>query len=111
MKDSDPLSDRLHQWRVTPEIPARFQADVWSRIRDRADAESATGLRAFLDWLLPARPTWRYATAAALTVALAASTLGTVTAHRANDRVRMDLAESYAASIDPYVRVAGHSPR
>ena len=105
MNEDPRLRETLRTWKVNAPAPARFQADVWTRIRGREAGAS----RGVLAWLLePFRggPSWRWATTSAAVLALAGVGLGTVSAATANERQRAELERRYVQSIDPYLHVS-----
>jgi hypothetical protein len=109
--DDDSLRERLRDWEVDPTVPNRFQADVWTRIREREEDREATGWAAFLRWLFPSRTAWRFAAVTAAIMIAAGAGLGTTTAASANARTRAAFAERYARTIDPYLQLTITSTR
>ncbi len=109
MKDNDPLHERLQAWSFKPTIPRSFHADVWARIRVRADERADTGLAAFVRWLFPSPVIWQLATATAVVMLVLGASLGNLTANAANDESRSALAQRYAQSVDPYLQLAQHA--
>jgi hypothetical protein len=109
--DDESLRDRLRDWDVDPPVPPRFQANVWTRIREREVAREATGWAAFLRWLFPSRIAWQLAAVTAAIMIAAGAGLGTTTAASANARTRIAFAERYARSIDPYLQLTINSAK
>jgi len=94
--DDARLSSLLHESRISPAPPPRFQENVWRRI---ADAESRPG----------ASPTWiealiakmlrpRLAFAAVAVLVIAGATLG---AHDGTQLARRDAQTRYLAAVAP----------
>jgi len=109
MKDNDPLHERLRAWKFEPAIPRRFQAEVWSRIKARGQEHPDTGWAAFIRWLFPSPVVWQLATATAAVMLVLGASLGNLKANAANEESRSALAQRYAQSIDPYLRLAQHA--
>lgn len=109
MNDDQKLRETLRACKVDAPTPARFQADVWTRIRER---EANAGAGFFARLLSPFRGgSWRLATLSALVLAIAGVSLGTVSAASANERQRAELERRYVQSVDPYLKVALASSR
>lgn len=110
MIDED-LDKILEAWKVEPEIPARFQANVWARIASRETERENSfwrGLTAhFLGLLL--RPAY----AMALVVTMMGMSLGAARIHseNVNNRRWATLEARYAFSIDPYAQAMERSAR
>lgn len=102
--NEDDLRTKLRAWRVEPEIPARFQADVWTRIAARETARENSVWRGMSERLFGtiARPAY----AATLVVAFLGISLGTARIHadNANSRRLAALETRYVLSIDPYLK-------
>ena len=109
--DDESLRDRLRDWDVDPNVPPRFQADVWTRIREREETRETTGWAAFLRWLFPSQTAWQLAAVTALIMVAAGAGLGTANASSANARTRVAFAERYARSIDPYLQLTINSAK
>jgi len=105
MKDDDPLREKLQAWKFGPTIPNSFHADVWARIHERAEQRVDTGLGAFLRWLFPSPVVWQLATATAVVMVALGAGLGSLKARASNEDQRSALAQRYAQSVDPYLRV------
>jgi len=106
MKDNDPLHDRLQAWKIAPAIPKNFNADVWARIHGREEQHVNTGFGAFLHWLFPSPVVWQLATATAVVMVGLGAGLGSWKARTSNEEQRSALAQRYAQSVDPYLKVA-----
>jgi hypothetical protein len=89
------LSALLHQGRVSPSLPPRFQENVWRRIEDaQAPVKPESWLDAFAALVL--RPRFAYATVAALM--LAGVLLG---AHQGAQIAKQDAQARYVAMVAP----------
>jgi hypothetical protein len=106
MKDNDPLHDRLQAWSYEPTIPKRFNADVWEKIRVREGQRVDTGFGAFLRWLFPSPVVWQLATATAIVMVVLGAGLGVMKAGASNEQGRSILAQRYAQTVDPYLKLA-----
>ena len=107
--NDDGLRAKLKTWKVEPEIPARFQAEVWARIAARDAARDASPWRQFLRGLLAALDRPAYATAAiALTVVVSLGA-ARMQSDSANARGLAQLEMRYVNSIDPNAPAHGHS--
>jgi len=106
MNDDPKLRQTLRAW--SPELAdqPRFSAEVWRRIREREEVQSATGWAAFVEWLFPSRVAWQLAAVTAAVLIAAGAGLGNFTAASANERNRAQLAFRYAQSVDPYLQVS-----
>ncbi|MDX2227460.1 MAG: hypothetical protein SFY92_10280 [Verrucomicrobiae bacterium] len=106
MNPPDPLDSLLKNWSVEPEIPSRFQADVWNRIS--VEAPESLGID-WLDRLLDFALEKKWHTALSLFLVaitgLGLAYLGSSASHRP-DPHRM--AQSYAQFIDPAARHQGN---
>lgn len=111
MNEDPKLRDALRTWNVETPAPDRFQAGVWSRIRERDDARSRGGFGAWWHSVFQIGASWRFATASALVLALAGIGLGTAGAASANERQRADLERRYVVSVDPYLKLASEAAR
>jgi hypothetical protein len=109
MKD-EPITGILQKWRVGLTVPSGFQRKVWQRIEASRAPESVAGFRAFWRWLFPTAAVWQLAAATACVAMLLAGTLGTSTARAEAEQKRAELGQRYVATIDPYLRLAGHQP-
>lgn len=96
--------DDLQVWKVAPEIPVRFQSEVWQKIAARQAEPSLW--RKLADWAtrLAARP--QFATIVILAAGLAGGSLAQVKVHQANARSFKALESQYIASVDPYAHLA-----
>lgn len=106
MKTDEELSQRLQAWKVQPGIPARFQASVWDRIRAQEEAAAQTTIARLWHWLFPTVPALRWATAVAVAMLAIGSGLGGIAAQSTNERIERGLAQSYIATVDPYLHGA-----
>jgi len=106
MKNNDPLRERLQAWNFEPTIPKSFHADVWARIHGRAEQRVDAGFGAFLRWLFPSPVVWQLATATAVVMVALGGGLGSLKARASNEEQRSALAQRYAQSVDPYLKVA-----
>ena len=90
------LTSLLRDARLAPELPHRFQQNVWRRIED---AETPAQLASWLDALaaLILRP--RFALAATATLMLAGVFLGTL---EGRQDARRDAQMNYLASVAPH---------
>jgi hypothetical protein len=93
--DDTKLSELLRQSRVSPQLPPRFQENVWRKI-EAANSPAKSGV-----WLeslaaLVLRPRFAYATIAALV--LAGALLG---AHQGAQIAKQDAQARYVASVAP----------
>jgi hypothetical protein len=94
--DDAPLSALLRFARARPELPPRFQQNVWRRIEDaEAPAQPASWLDAVAALIL--RP--RFAVAAATVLLLAGISAGTLEGRQA---ARHDAQMNYLASVTPH---------
>lgn len=109
MKDNDPLHERLQAWGFEPTIPKSFNADVWEKIRGREAQRSDTSIGVFLRWLFPSPVAWQLATATAIVMVVLGGSLGVMKAGASNEERRSMLAERYAQSVDPYLKLAHSS--
>lgn len=98
------LHNLLQQWRVAPELPPHFTANVWRRIEgDGRLAErrsSATG--SFLDWLLLWLPQPRFAVAYLFVVIAIGAGVGAWQGRASATALTAGLQGRYVQSIDPY---------
>lgn len=94
-QDDQKLSSLLRQARGAPELPPRFQQQVWQRIdRTRAPAPAPRWLEMLVEWWL--RPRWALATAALLLIA------GAWLGAQAGSRLaRQDAQARYLATVAP----------
>lgn len=106
MKNDDPLRDRLQAWGYEPTIPTRFHADVWARIRVREEQRGDVSFGAFLRWLFPSPVVWQLATATAVVMVALGAGLGAMKAGASNEENRSLMAQRYAQSLDPYLKLA-----
>ena len=111
MKDNDSLHERLQEWHVHPTIPPRFQAEVWAKIAARETERGPASFSEFLRWLFPSPVFLRFATVTAMGILAIGVAFGQVAARSTNERHEITLAQHYAASIDPYLRMAAHPMR
>lgn len=89
------LSALLHRTRTAPELPPRFQENVWRRIEAAEPAEASfSWLDAFINRLL--RP--RFAVATLAIVIVLGSLAG---AHEGKQDVRQNAQARYLASVAP----------
>ena len=105
MKDYDPIRELLQAWKFDAQIPPRFQAEVWSRIRAWTEEEADMSLAAFIRWLFPSPAAWQLAAATAVAMLAVGASLGSVAANASNERSRVALAERYVETVDPYLQV------
>lgn len=108
MKNDDPLHDRLQAWGYEPAIPKSFNADVWVRIRAREKQRLDAGFLAFIRWLFPSPVVWQLAAATAIVMVALGASLGVMKAGDSNEENRSLMAQRYAQSVDPYLKLAEH---
>ena len=93
--DDPQISALLREARLSPDLPPRFQQNVWRRIEDaEAPEKSVSWLDAFASLIL--RP--RFAMAAAAVVLLAGVLAGTLQGRQV---ARHDAQMQYVASVMP----------
>jgi hypothetical protein len=102
--DYDPLSSLLRrEWKVSTELPPRFEERVWTRIASSETTETAADWRKLLIALFT-RPFAhaRFAASYALVMLLAGLGVGLLQVRKESARVERQLGLRYVRSIDPY---------
>ena len=108
MNSTDDLKKLLGTWEVAPEIPRRFQADVWARIAARENARPRLGNNFLRNCLADFLFKPQFA-AAGITLCLALSVSAAyVRAQDSNATAGRQLEARYMASINPLAH-ATHS--
>jgi len=105
MNKDQQLSEALRTWKVGAPVAARFESDVWTRIRAREEVSSHRFFVWFLALFEPL-PFWRVAGLSTLAIVLLGVGLGAVSAASANERQRSELERRYVQSVDPYLRTS-----
>jgi hypothetical protein len=99
--DSDELSAKLRAWRVSPQVPASFHREVWSRIAARQSERDQAVWSRGIEWLVSALLRPRYAVA----LVVMSTSLSLAAAHIQSQETQAKnwktLEARYAASINP----------
>ena len=102
--DDAPLDALLHEWKVKPSLPPRFNEQVWRRIEraETAPAPSVSLATVFANWIGTMLPRPALATAYVAVLLVIGASVGWSQARQETARVSSDLSARYAQAVDPY---------
>ena len=102
--DDAPLDTLLHEWKVKPSLPPRFNEQVWRRIEraETAPARSVSLATVFANWIGTMLPRPALATAYVAVLLVIGASAGWSQARQETARVTSDLSARYAQAVDPY---------
>ena len=102
--DDAPLDTLLHEWKVKPSLPPRFNEQVWRRIEraEIAPARSVSLATVFANWIGTMLPRPALATAYVAVLLVIGASAGWNQARQETARVTSDLSARYAQAVDPY---------
>ena len=105
MKDDPQLRKLLRESLSDVQMPTRFGAEVWQRIRARSEAPAKWGWSRFFEPLFAMLMRPAFAAVALLLAAGGGVTVASMRAADANEQARTALAERHVATLDPYARL------
>lgn len=102
--DDAPLDALLHEWKVKPPLPPRFDEQVWRRI-ERVETESAPKVSIatlVANWIATRLPRPALATAYVTVLLTIGASSGWRQAQQESTRVTRELSARYVQAVDPY---------
>ena len=102
--DDAPVDTLLHEWKVKPSLPPRFNEQVWRRIEraETAPAPSVSLATVFANWIATMLPRPALATAYVAVLLVIGAGVGWSQARQETARVSSDLSARYVQAVDPY---------
>ena len=102
--DDAPVDTLLHEWKVKPSLPPRFNEQVWRRIEraETAPAPSVSFATVFANWIATMLPRPALATAYVTVLLVIGASVGWSQARQETARVSTELGARYAQAVDPY---------